>query len=530
MVESGRPDDLCDALHTLGRRDRVRNTRCIAFGGSHLVSLPEPEYETVIGLEVHAQVLTRSKMYCGCSADYADAAPNTHVCPVCLGLPGALPVINRVAIETVVKTGLALGCSIPPFCKLDRKNYVYPDLPKGYQVSQYDLPLCAGGALVFYSEGAVCRAGITRVHIEEDTGRLVHRTDSQGASISLVDLNRSGVPLMEIVGEPDLRSPEQARDYLTALRQILRYIGVSTGNMEEGAFRCDANVSVREIGGPLGAKVEVKNMNSFRAVERALRFEQHRQLEILRSGGRVQQETRGWVEDRGVTVAQRTKEQAHDYRYFPEPDLPPLAISQEMASEIASRLPELPAQRRVRLAKQYGIGESEAALLAAERDVADFYESVATSDGADRPRLAANWIVNDLTGLQRARGLPPDQLPLTAQQLQDLLDALDAGELSGRAAKELLPQLGEGESVLAAAARLNLLVLGEEAAIREAVLETMEAFPAAVRDYRSGKTAAIGRLIGETIRRTGGRANPDHVRRVLEEELGNPVVAQGGEL
>jgi aspartyl-tRNA(Asn)/glutamyl-tRNA(Gln) amidotransferase subunit B len=299
--------------------------------------------------------------------------------------------------------------------------------------------------------------------------------------------------------------------------------------MEEGAFRCDANVSVREIGGPLGAKVEVKNMNSFRAVERALRFEQYRQLEILRSGGRVEQETRGWVEDRAVTVGQRTKEQAHDYRYFPEPDLPPLAISQAMVSELAFRLPELPAQRRARLAEQYGIAESDAALLTAERDIADYYESVATSDGADRPRLAANWMVNDLTGLQRARGLPPDQLPLSAQQLRELLDALDAGELSGRAAKELLPQLGEGEPVVAAAARLNLLVLGEEAVIRQAVLETMEAFPAAVRDYRGGKSAAIGRLIGETIRRTGGRANPDQVRRILEEELTTPVLAPGGE-
>ena len=334
---------------------------------------------------------------------------------------------------------------------------------------------------------------------------------------------------MEIVGEPHLRSPEEARDYLMGLRQILRYIGVSTGNMEEGAFRCDANVSVREIGGPLGAKVEVKNMNSFRAVERALRFEQNRQLEILCSGGRIEQETRGWVEDRGVTVAQRTKEQAHDYRYFPEPDLPPLMISQEMVSEVASRLPELPAPRRARFAKQYEIGESEAALLTAEREVADFYESVATSDGTDRPRLAANWILNDLTGLQRARGLPPDRLPLTAQQLQDLLDALDAGELSGRAAKELLPQLGKGEPILTAAARLNLLALGEEAVIREAVRETMDAFPAAVRDYRGGKSAAIGRLIGETIRRTGGRANPDQVRTVLEDELNNPVVAQGGD-
>jgi aspartyl-tRNA(Asn)/glutamyl-tRNA(Gln) amidotransferase subunit B len=485
-------------------------------------------YDTVIGLEVHAQLLTKSKMYCGCSAQYADAPPNTLVCLVCGGFPGALPVLNAAAIDAAILTGIALNCSIPPFCKLDRKNYFYPDLPKGYQISQYDLPLAVNGVLEFVSGGETRRAGITRVHVEEDTGRLVHRTSADGMDVSLVDLNRSGVPLMEIVGEPHLRSPEEARDYLTSLRQILRYIGVSTGNMEEGAFRCDANVSVRVIGGPLGAKVEVKNMNSFRAVERALRFEQNRQLQILRSGGRVEQETRGWVEDRGVTVGQRTKEQAHDYRYFPEPDLPPLAISQEMVAEIKTRLPELPAQRRARFAEQFGLGESDAAQLTSERDVADFYESVATTDDFDRARLAANWIVNDLTGLQRSRGLPPDRLPLTAQQLQDLLDAISAGKMSGRAAKELLPQLEEEESVLAAAARLNLLALGEEAVIREAVLETMEAFPAAVRDYRNGKTAAIGRLIGETIRRTGGRASPDQVRRVLEEELANVVLAQGG--
>jgi aspartyl-tRNA(Asn)/glutamyl-tRNA(Gln) amidotransferase subunit B len=279
----------------------------------------ERRYETVIGLEVHAQVLTRSKMYCGCSARYADAPPNTHVCPVCGGFPGALPVMNRAAIEGVILTGLALNCLIPEFSKLDRKNYVYPDLPKGYQISQYDLPLCVDGWLEFVVGGETRRAGITRVHIEEDTGRLVHRADL-GGDVSLVDLNRSGVPLMEIVGEPDLRSPEEAREYLVALRQTLRAIGVSSGNMEEGAFRCDANVSVREEGGPLGSKVEIKNMNSFRAVERALRFEAERQRTVLAEGGAIPQETRGWIEAQGVTVSQRTKEQAHDYRYFPEPD------------------------------------------------------------------------------------------------------------------------------------------------------------------------------------------------------------------
>jgi aspartyl-tRNA(Asn)/glutamyl-tRNA(Gln) amidotransferase subunit B len=458
-------------------------------------------------------------MYCGCSARYADAEPNTLVCVVCGGFPGALPVLNRAAVEAGILTGIALNCTIPPYCKLDRKNYFYPDLPKGYQISQYDLPLAVNGNLEFESGGRVCRAGITRVHIEEDTGRLIHRTDETGADVSLVDLNRSGVPLMEIVSEPDLRSPAEARDYLIALRQILRYIGVSTGNMEEGAFRCDANVSVREVGSPLGPKVEVKNMNSFRAVERALRYEEARQREILQWGGRIEQETRGWVEPRGVTVSQRTKEQAHDYRYFPEPDLPPLTVSAEMVTELRSRLPEMPAARRARLVTQYVIGEAEAALLTAEREVADVFETVAAQNGRDRARTAANWIVNDLMGLQRARGLPPERLPLSADQLGDLLDALADGTLTARAAKELLPQIGSDESARAAAERLNLLVLDEEDAVRRAALETMAAFPAAVADYKSGKTAAIGRLIGETIRRTGGRASPDQVRRVLTEEL-----------
>jgi aspartyl-tRNA(Asn)/glutamyl-tRNA(Gln) amidotransferase subunit B len=410
---------------------------------------------------------------------------------------------------------------VPSFCKLDRKNYVYHDLPKGYQISQYDLPLCVGGYLTFESGGETRRAGITRVHIEEDTGRLLHRTAEDGIEVSLVDLNRSGVPLMEIVGEPDLRSPEEARDYLIALRQILRYIGASTGNMEEGAFRCDANVSTRVAGETeFGAKVEIKNMNSFRAVERALRFEEQRQREALASGGRIPQETRGWVEVRGVTVSQRTKEQAHDYRYFPEPDLPPIAIEAGMVASVRSRLPEMPVTRRDRIIERFGLGANDATLLTAERGVADYFEVVVgPSAMRDDGRAAANWILNDLFGLQRDRGLPPDELPLTTDQLREMIAAVKAGDLSARAAKELLPQIAEGESPRSAAARLNLLSLDDDAALGQAVEKTMAAFPAAVADYQSGKTAAIGRLIGETIKRTGGRANPDTVRRLLEQAL-----------
>jgi aspartyl-tRNA(Asn)/glutamyl-tRNA(Gln) amidotransferase subunit B len=478
-------------------------------------------YETVIGLEVHAQVLTRSKMYCGCSAEYANADPNTHVCPVCGGLPGALPVINRAAVETVVKTGLALSCEIPPYSKLDRKNYFYPDLPKGYQISQYDLPLCVNGHLEFVSGGEVVRAGITRVHIEEDTGRLVHRTAIDGTEVSLVDLNRSGVPLMEIVGEPDLRSAEQARDYLMALRQILRFIGASTGNMEEGAFRCDANVSVRVLGSPeFGAKVEIKNMNSFRAVERALRFEEQRQRDVLNNGGVIEQETRGWVDGRGVTVSQRTKEQAHDYRYFPEPDLPPLAIATPEIDRLRSELPELPIARRERFIRSYALSAADATLLTSERGLADFFEDVIDSHaGSDAAKTAANWILNDLLALQRERSLPADRMPVSTSQLRDLIGMVGANVLTLRAAKELLPQIEEGESSRTAAERLNLLSLDDDSTIRTAVVETLQAFPEAVADYRRGKTAAIGRLIGETIKRTGGRANPDSVRRLLIEAL-----------
>ncbi len=427
--------------------------------------------------------------------------------------------MNRAAVEAALLTGLALQCEIPPHCKMDRKNYVYPDLPKGYQISQYDLPLAINGTLEFISGGETRRAGITRVHIEEDTGRLVHQVDAAGAQISLVDLNRSGVPLMEIVGEPDLRSAEEARDYLMALRQILRYIGVSTGNMEEGAFRCDANISVRKVGDPLGSKVEVKNMNSFRAVERALLFEQERQMQRVQDGLPIEQETRGWVEDRGITVSQRTKEQAHDYRYFPEPDLPPLAISPEMIERVHKRLPALPIERRERLLSTYGLSSADADLLTSERDTADYFDAVVDGEAAVRAKAAANWILNDLMALQRVRSLPTDQLPLTAGQLRDLLDALDEGALTGRAAKELLPQISEGEMPRAAAARLNLLALDDEGPVIEAARATLEAFPAAVADYQAGKKAAIGRLIGETIKRTGGRANPDQVRRILESEL-----------
>ncbi|MDQ4045426.1 MAG: Asp-tRNA(Asn)/Glu-tRNA(Gln) amidotransferase subunit GatB, partial [Chloroflexota bacterium] len=403
-------------------------------------------YRTVIGLEVHAQVLTDSKMYCRCSASYADAAPNTHVCPVCLGLPGALPVINRAAVEAVIRTGLALNCEIASDSKMDRKNYVYPDLPKGYQISQYGLPLCLNGALTFEVDGEIRTAGITRVHIEEDTGRLVH--DQSDDDDSLVDLNRSGVPLMEIVGEPDLQSPEEAREYLMALRQILRYVGASTGNMEEGAFRCDANISIRSVDGEfVGPKVEIKNMNSFRAVERALRFEEERQRDAAERGGELVQETRGWVDAQGITVSQRTKEQAHDYRYFPEPDLPPLALEAAFVESIRAALPELPADRRRRFVRQYGITPADAALLTEHRGTADYYEQVvALGSHPERPRLAANWINNDLRMRATDANADITQVGLAPQRLHELLTLIEDGTITTRTARDvLLPAMLESD-------------------------------------------------------------------------------------
>src|SRR3954468_17248753 len=333
------------------------------------------KYEAVIGLEVHAQARTQSKMFCSCSAAYFDAPPNTHVCPVCLGMPGVLPVINQSAVEATIMTALALNCEIPEASKFDRKNYFYPDLMKDYQISQYDLPFSRDGWLTIEVDGQTRQIGIERVHLEEDTARMPPRRDGNGNAYSLVDVNRSGVPLMEIVGKPDLRSPAEARAYLLKLHAILQTLGISSGHLEEGAFRCDANISLRPVGATeYGTKAEVKNMNSFRAVFRALEYEIERQTAVLEEGGRVVQETRGWVDDRGITVSQRSKEFAHDYRYFPEPDLPPVFVSREWVEEIRSRLPELPDAKRERFVRQYGLSAYDAAQLTTDAATADWFE------------------------------------------------------------------------------------------------------------------------------------------------------------
>ena len=478
------------------------------------------EYEAVIGLEVHSQLLTRSKMFCGCSADYAGAPPNTHVCPVCLGMPGVLPVVNRRAVELTLMTGLALNCDIPEASKFDRKNYPYPDLMKGYQISQYDLPFCRDGWIDVEVDGQTRRVGMERVHLEEDTARLVHGTDAAGKACSLVDVNRSGVPLMEIVSKPDLRSPTEARAYLQKLRAILRTLGVSTGNMEEGSFRCDANISLRPVGSTeLGTKTEVKNMNSFRAVQRALEFEIARQTRLLGEGGRVVQETRGWVEDRGVTVSQRSKEQAHDYRYFPEPDLPPLFVQGAWVDELERSLPELPDARRERYVAEHGLTRYLAGQLTASAEVADLFER--TVQLYPDPKRIGNWIQTELFRLQKETGDEEAGGTVPApEHLAELLRLLDAGTIGGSAAKQVFEEMYRTGSAPAAIVEWRGLTQVSDAnALSKVVAEVITSNPKPVADYRAGKTAALGRLIGEVMKATRGRANSSVASELLRREI-----------
>ena len=399
----------------------------------------DTDYEVVIGLEVHSQLLTRSKMFCGCSTGYANEAPNTHVCPICMGMPGVLPVINDEAVNYTIMTALALNCSVPEYSKFDRKNYPYPDLMKGYQISQYDLPLGSQGYLIVEVNGVQRKIGITRVHLEEDTARLTHN-----AGYSLIDVNRAGTPLMEIVSEPDMRSPEEARLYMQQLREILVYLGVSSGRMEEGSLRCDANISVRPRGQEkLGVKTEIKNMNSFRAVERALEYEAQRQITVLREGGLIRQETRGWVENRGITVSQRSKEQAHDYRYFPEPDLPPLLVSRERVEKLRAVLPELPEARRARYASEYGLSAQDVNVMTEDKALGDYFEQVmAASSTRDKARTktVSNWVLGEVVRLLNAQGLPAERCPLSPSALVNLIDLLDQKRITGTQAKEILEE------------------------------------------------------------------------------------------
>jgi len=486
------------------------------------------EYETVIGLEVHVQLRTRSKMYCRCSADYANTPPNTHVCPVCCGMPGVLPVINKQAVEYTIMTALAVNCEIPENAKFDRKNYPYPDLMKGYQISQYDMPLSRNGWLEVEVDGARKRVGITRVHLEEDVAKLMHRQNEAGETYSLVDVNRAGVPLMETVSEPDMRSPEEARQYLMKLRQILRYIGVSEANMEEGSFRCDANISLRPVGvTELGAKVEVKNMNSFRAVFRALSFEVERQREVLEAGGTPVQETRGWVEDSGQTVSQRTKEYAHDYRYFPEPDLPPLRLDRDYVEGIRAQLPELPDAKEKRFIAEYGLSEYEAHLLAETKARADFFDvCLSPLSGTDaesikqRAKTVSNWMLGDFARLLNQAGIDIDQSKVEPRSLYDMIGLIEQGAISGKSAKAVFEVMFEtGKPAAEVVRELGLTQISGEEEIAAVVDKVLAANPKAVEDYRSGKAEAAKFLVGQVMKETRGRANPGMVNDLLRQKL-----------
>jgi aspartyl-tRNA(Asn)/glutamyl-tRNA(Gln) amidotransferase subunit B len=474
-------------------------------------------YEIVIGLEVHIQLLTKSKMFCRCSADYASAPPNTHVCPVCLGMPGVLPVINEKAIEYTVMTALALNCTIPEYTKFDRKNYFYPDLMKGYQISQYDAPIGKRGWLTVDSNGSKKRVNITRVHLEEDTARLLHRGDH-----SLIDVNRSGVPLMEVVSEPEISSPEEARDYLIRLHNILRYLGVSTANMEEGSFRCDANISIRPVASKeLLPKIEVKNMNSFKAIYQALKYEAGRQGKVLEEGGELVQETRGWIEETGITVLQRTKEYAEDYRYFPEPDLPPLVLDRLSIEEIRARLPELPEARRDRFMTQYGLSLYDTNILTGSKAMADYFEDCVKLAGPGKAKTVSNWLLGDFSRLLNATNTETENAKISPKHLADMLALADNGTISGPTAKAVLEEMfhtGKGASDIIGEKKLSQISDASE--IREVTKKVMAENAGAVADYASGKQQALTFLIGQVMKATRGRANPGVVREIIMQELG----------
>ena len=486
-------------------------------------------YETIIGLEVHAQLLTRSKMFCRCSADYASAEPNTHVCPVCLGMPGVLPVINRQAIEYTIMTALALSCTVPEYTKFDRKNYPYPDLMKGYQISQYDAPIGLGGWLNIEADGEQKKIGITRVHLEEDVAKLFHRTSPDGEGYSLVDVNRSGVPLMEVVSEPDLRSPEEARQYLIKLRSILRYLGVSTGNMEEGSFRCDANISIRAEGSAQStAKVEVKNMNSFKGVYQAMEYEARRQRKAAAGGKRLVQETRGWVEEEGKTISQRSKEYAHDYRYFPEPDLPPLMVSREWVEEIKAKLPELPEARRDRFMTEYGLPLYDANLLTNSRAMADYFEESTRTDEYKKlpPDKAAkelsNWLLGEVSGIMNANSLdvPEFAEQVSPAKLVRLLNIRSQGVINVVTAKTVLGKMYEtAKEAAEIIGETGLSQISDAQQLEEIAVEVINSNAQPVADYKTGKEPALKFLVGQVMKATKGRANPSLVSEVLKKKL-----------
>ncbi len=477
-------------------------------------------YETVIGLEVHVQLKTASKIFCSCSTEFG-REPNENTCPVCLGLPGTLPVLNARALELALKVGLALGCEISGKIKFDRKNYFYPDLPKAYQISQYDMPVAGKGELAVCSlnqnkEIVEREIGITRAHLEEDAGKLIHEGVRDG---SWVDYNRAGIPLLEIVSEPDIRSPQEAHDYLTALKAILQYLEVSDCNMEEGSLRCDANVSIRAPGdAKLGTKVEIKNMNSFKTVQRALAYEVERQSAVLGNNEKIIQETRLWNEGRQETVSMRSKEYAHDYRYFPEPDLVPFTVSKECIEKLRAGLPELPAARTERLRRDYELSGYDAEVLTSEKAHADYFEE-AVKNGVSA-KLVSNWMQSELFGELNARKQTVSACQVSPENLAGLIRLIENNTVSGKIAKEILPvMLDTGKSAEAIVEEKGLKQITDTGALERVIARVIEANPSVVNDVRSGKKQAAGFLVGQVMKETGGKANPKLVNEILNQKI-----------
>ena len=470
-------------------------------------------YETVIGLEVHAELKTKTKIYCGCKNEFG-GEPNTHICPVCTGMPGTLPVLNKAVVDFAIKAGLAMNCTITKYGKQDRKNYFYPDLPKAYQISQFDLPLCQNGYVDIMVDGKEKRIGITRIHIEEDAGKLIH--DEYG-NTTVVDYNRCGVPLIEIVSEPDLRSPEEAKIFLETLKSILEYTEVSDCKMQEGSLRCDVNLSLRPIGTEeFGTRCEMKNVNSFSAAFRAMQFEKKRQAEILDNGGIIEQETRLWDDVHGVSIVMRTKEDAHDYRYFPEPDLLPIEISDEWIDSIKETIPELPEARRARYVGEYGLPEYDSFILTSSKSMADYFDSCVAL--GKNPKTVSNWLMGDVLKLLNEKEL--SEIPFEPKRLSALIELIEKATISNQAAKKVLAQMFlEDAEPMALVEKLGLSQVSDEGELMKIVEEVLSQNPQSVADFKAGKGKAVGYLMGQTMKASKGKANPQIISKLIAEAL-----------
>jgi aspartyl-tRNA(Asn)/glutamyl-tRNA(Gln) amidotransferase subunit B len=473
------------------------------------------KYEAIIGLEVHAQLQTNTKIFCGCETRFGEEA-NTRTCPVCIGMPGVLPVLNRKAVEYIVKTGLATHCTISSYSRFARKNYFYPDLPKGYQISQYELPVCEHGYVEVVVDGKVKRIGLTRIHLEEDAGKNLHQSEG-GAS--LVDLNRAGTPLMEIVSEPDIRTPEEASEYLKKLRSILRYIEVSDADMEKGNFRCDANVSIRPVGATeFGTRAEIKNVNSFKFVQKAIEYEIKRQAQVLDEGGKVIQETRLFDSTKGVTFSMRSKEEAHDYRYFPEPDLVPIVVSRETVETIGKTIPELPDAKRERFAKDYGLPEYDADMLTQTRAQAAYYEEAAKLSG--QPKVVSNWMMGELMRLLNAEGKEIEDCPIKPDRLAGMIKMIGDGVISTKIAKTVFEEMYKsGKDAESVVKEQGLVQVSDAGAIETIIDEVIKANPVQASEYKAGKEKLFGFFVGQVMKASKGKANPDLVNQLLKKKL-----------